>query len=124
LNRWGELSGRSISGEYYERFFVFTVQVEDIHGCKTEKEYTLEKDVFIPRAFTPNGDGVNDFFMRGYSVVIFDRLGIEIFRGDNGWDGTYKGNPVKHDIYFYKLRLFKNEHGNENIKTGYVGVEY
>jgi len=118
LSTQGGLSGQSVSGEY----FVFTVQVEDIHGCKTEKEYILEKDLFIPKVFTPNGDGVNDIFMRGYKVVIFDRLGIEIFRGDDGWDGTYKGTPAPHDIYFYKL-FAKDEKETEKIITGFVGLE-
>jgi gliding motility-associated-like protein len=114
----GELSGQIVSGERYERLYTFTVQVEDIHGCKTKQEYTLEKELFVPKVFTPNGDGINDFFMRGYKVVIFDRLGIEIFRGDDGWDGTYKGKPAPHDIYFYKLSS-----NDEKIITGFIGLE-
>ncbi|MDR1583249.1 MAG: T9SS type B sorting domain-containing protein, partial [Prevotellaceae bacterium] len=80
-------------------------------------------EVIAPKAFTPNGDGINDIFMRGYKVVIFDRLGIEMFKGEDGWDGTYKGKPVEPDIYFYKLE-YLDANDAVKIKTGYVGVHY
>jgi gliding motility-associated-like protein len=101
----------------------FTVEVKDSNGCRVEHEYLFIGEVVAPKIFTPNGDGVNDIFMQGYKVVIFDRLGIELFSGDNGWDGTYKGKPVASDIYFYILEYVDPD---DNVKTikGYVGVHY
>jgi gliding motility-associated-like protein len=72
--------------------------------------------MFVPKAFSPNGDGINDVFMKGYKVIIFDRLGINIFTGDDGWDGTYKGQPAAEDIYFYILYY------NDSSVKGYVGI--
>ena len=100
----------------------FTVEVRDGHNCTATREYTLNKSYRVPKVFTPNGDGVNDVFMPGSKIVIFDRLGKEIHRGDNGWDGTYKGSLVPCDIYFYKLtRMFLDN--TSEVITGYVGVE-
>jgi gliding motility-associated-like protein len=101
----------------------FTVEVRDIRNCTATKEYTLNKFYRVPKVFTPNGDGVNDVFMSGSKLIIFDRLGKEIHRGDNGWDGTYKGTVVPCDIYFYKLTRMFPDNVSEII-TGYVGVEY
>jgi gliding motility-associated-like protein len=122
LNSSGVLAGNVSSSEHSIRN-VFEVEVHDSLGCSVTREYTLHGDVFTPKIFTPNGDGVNDIFMQGYKLIIFDRLGIEIFKGDDGWDGTYKGKPVATDIYFYKLEYVD---ANDNTKTitGYVGVHY
>ncbi|MDR3245390.1 MAG: gliding motility-associated C-terminal domain-containing protein [Prevotellaceae bacterium] len=117
-----EISGQSIAGEQYDPYSTFLVRVEDIHGCKNGKEYTIEREMFVPRVFTPNGDGVNDIFMQGYQLIIFDRLGIEIYRGDDGWDGSYKGKLAPKDIYFYKL-YYKTTNGESDMKTGYIGLQ-
>ncbi|MDR1056106.1 MAG: putative Ig domain-containing protein [Prevotellaceae bacterium] len=100
----------------------FTVQVEDVNNCRATREYTLKKEMFVPKVFTPNNDGINDIFMLGYKVIIFDRMGITIFEGENGWDGSYKNNPASPDIYFYKL-IYQNESGENMIKIGYIGLE-
>jgi gliding motility-associated-like protein len=119
LSASGNLSG--FIGEEAENMkYTFTVLVESDNGCAVYKEYTLAQNLSLPRVFSPNGDGINDVFMLGYKVVIFDRLGTEIFRGDNGWDGSHKGKPVPPDIYFYKL-IFETA-DKPKIYTGYVGV--
>jgi gliding motility-associated-like protein len=100
----------------------FTVTVTDLHGCSTSTEYEFRRNLIMPKVFTPNDDGVNDIFMPGYRIVIFDRLGKEIYRGDSGWDGKYKNRTVPCDIYFYVLFL-PNENGRQETIDGYVGVE-
>jgi len=68
--------------------------------------------VFVPNAFTPNGDGANDVFrarsniVEEFSLIIYDRWGEEVFRTndfDEGWDGTFKGEPLGADVYGYYL---------------------
>jgi len=59
----------------------------------------------LPTAFTPNGDGINDIWPwieSNYKVQIFNRLGMQIYTGDSGWDGRYNGRLVAPDVYFYK----------------------
>ncbi len=121
LNALGLISGKVPTNKISSKW-TFTVQVEDENGCRAEKLYTLNGDFFIPKVFTPNGDGVNDIFMSGYRVVIFDRLGITIYEGDSGWDGTYKGKEAVPDIYFYKL-YYETGEGESKVTTGYIGLE-
>lgn len=77
-------------------------------------------DVTPPNTFSPNGDGINDFFMRGYRLQIIDRNGVEIYKGDDGWDGTCKGKQVSEDTYFYKIYIPGVQ--GERMKEGYIAV--
>jgi len=72
----------------------------------------LEEMYFIPNAFTPDGDGINDIFRPvfpesySYSVSIFDRWGNKIYWGSGQgsyWDGYTKGKRVPQDIYIWKI---------------------
>ena len=85
---------------------------------------------YIPDAFTPNGDGVNDeFFGVGESITsfemrIFDRWGNQIFYGDDlskHWDGTYMGNLVQQEVYVYVINL-KDNHKEAHKYIGNVMV--
>ncbi|MDR1130131.1 MAG: gliding motility-associated C-terminal domain-containing protein [Prevotellaceae bacterium] len=122
LNTYGLIYG-NVPNSYREVSNTVTVEVQDLNGCRTAREYVFNGNVFVPKVFTPNGDGINDVFMQGYRLVIFDRLGIIIFEGNNGWDGTYKGKPVADDIYFYKLEYLDSSE-TRKITTGYIGVHH
>ncbi|MDO8999719.1 MAG: gliding motility-associated C-terminal domain-containing protein, partial [Bacteroidota bacterium] len=69
---------------------------------------------YVPNAFTPNGDGINDtFFPKGhgivkYNMMIFDRWGEKLFNTSDffqAWDGTYKGEDCKSDVYVWKISV-------------------
>jgi gliding motility-associated-like protein len=99
----------------------FLVTLIDANGCVIEKEYVLESDIFIPQVFTPNGDGKNDIFMRGRRLVIFDRLGLKIYEGDDGWDGSrFDGTPAPPDTYFYLIYYEDENLMTEGRKKGYI----
>jgi gliding motility-associated-like protein len=121
-----DVSGR-ISGEVSSSIYgddnTFTVEVRDRNGCTAHQRYTLVGGIYIPEIFTPNGDGINDVFMPENKVVIFDRLGIEMYRGNHGWDGTHKGKFVAEDIYFFILEYI-DPFGKTVQVQGYVGVLY
>ena len=61
---------------------------------------------FIPNAFTPNADGLNDVF-KPYEglMLVFTRWGEQVYEGEDGWDGTYKStmipNVVPNGLYIY-----------------------
>ena len=88
----------------------------------------------IPNAFTPDGDGTNDYFypkginIQDYDFYIFDRWGLQLFHStemDKGWDGTYKGRLVQQDVYVYKLYYsVEEDHGGRKqlTKVGTVTV--
>ena len=69
--------------------------------------------IFIPNAFTPDGDGHNDIFEPvidyGYYITnmhVFNRWGQAVYTGLKGqWDGTFGGIPAETGTYFYKMTL-------------------
>jgi gliding motility-associated-like protein len=112
----------------------YTIEAVNDYGCKAQDEVCIEiiKDfgVYIPDAFTPNGDGLNDaFYVYGYNITdfsmeIFDRWGELIFTSNDqlkGWPGTYMGKEVQMDIYVYKVS-YKGLDGKVYYRTGHVMV--
>lgn len=90
-------------------------------GCLDSSYGTLRIDyefsIYIPNTFTPNGDGVNDFFspaakgITDFDMRILDRWGKEIYHSINlnqGWDGSYKGNGnmCQNDVYEYIITVY------------------
>jgi gliding motility-associated-like protein len=85
-------------------------------------------DLFIPSGFSPNGDGINDFWQivgidkyPNISVYIYNRLGVKVFSSNNyknDWNGFFNGIKVPDGTYFYELIL-----GPNMIKKGYVFVK-
>jgi gliding motility-associated-like protein len=112
----GDISGTA--SEYADPS-KFTVEVTSSLGCTVKKEYLLKSELLVSKMFSPNGDGINDIFMRSYRVVIFDRLGRKLFSGDDGWDGGYHGKVMPEDVYFYIL-YYKDKDGKEGQVTSYV----
>ena len=95
---------------------LFTVYAVDVNGCKAVDTVSVQghsvTDIFIPNAFTPNNDGVNDQFkifgdlgnVYFMDVAVFDRWGEKVFESNNPnfeWDGTYRGEPAPIGVYIY-----------------------
>lgn len=97
---------------------LYTVVVSDQLQCGGQDTVSVQVlryecntgSIFIPNAFTPNGDGINDIFLvrstilRSMHFEVYDRWGIKVFQTDNiaeGWDGTYKGQQATEDSYGY-----------------------
>jgi gliding motility-associated-like protein len=57
--------------------------------------------------------------MPGYSQKIFDRFGIIIYNGEDGWDGHYKGKNADPDTYYYILN-YANAYGEERVRKGFI----
>ena len=106
-----------------------TLTVSNSTGCSnaTTHEICIDPEVslFVPNAFTPNGDGNNDIFTPkgegltndNYALLIFDRWGNLIFEShalENGWDGKARGHSEisQVDTYVWKLSVIdlKNQH--------------
>jgi len=72
----------------------------------------------IPRYFSPNDDGINDFWEWPQSEVfdnsllmIFNRFGQQIYEAisyKNNWDGKMNGKALQEDAYYYVIRLLNN----------------
>ena len=98
---------------------VTTLIVTNGYGCRDTltKVLFIAPDVvyYLPSAFTPNNDNINETFKPiglayalDYKFIIFNRWGDILFKTDNpqlGWDGKYQGQPVEQDLYFYRLEF-------------------
>ena len=95
--------------------------MRDKNGCGITTAQALI--VNYPKYFTPNGDGINDTWnivdLRRQSeavIHIFDRYGIllkQIYPSGSGWDGTYNGQMVTSDDYWFTISYSKNNDPKE-----------
>lgn len=97
----------------------YEVRVENLNGCPVQGSIRLFVDertrIFVPNAFSPDGDGENDVFMifapeegirRIKTFKVFDRWGEMVYAYNNfvpndpaaGWDGTYRGELLKPQV--------------------------
>jgi gliding motility-associated-like protein len=102
-------------------------------GCRdTTNGFIVVKlpfSFFIPNAFTPGTDGLNDLFRPiGHSIEqvnckIFNRWGEKLIDQENfkGWDGTYKGEIVQNGVYLYIMAV-KSKDGGWYYRNGEVHV--
>jgi gliding motility-associated-like protein len=98
----------------------YWVTVTDAYGCSLTDSVTVfvldflceEPYIFIPNAFTPNGDGENDvLYVRGNNIdelffTIYNRWGEKLFETTDqlvGWDGTFKGMQADPGVFVYYL---------------------
>jgi len=90
-------------------------------GCVDTSSRRIEMSLFIPTIFTPNGDGMNDLFMMGYDIQIVDRNGTVLYKGNDGWNGTYRGKLMANDTYFYTVSYVDKNHQVQTRK-GYISL--
>jgi len=91
---------------------------------------TLTAQIYIPNAFSPNGDGLNDkLLVYGYTIqtmrfVVFNQWGEKIFESTNqasGWNGSYKGKLQPSGVYMYVCQLTFRD-GSTEVKKGSVNL--
>ncbi|XZF12713.1 gliding motility-associated C-terminal domain-containing protein [Chitinophagaceae bacterium MMS25-I14] len=104
------------SPEVTTKYGLYVIDTNQCRNTDTIK-VTVRTDVpvSVPNAFTPNGDGRNDFFsiknlsiQRVIEFRVFNRWGQEVFDGNDnkaGWDGTYKGAAQETGVYNYIIRI-------------------
>ncbi len=130
---FGDSTGNAQTSPYHTYNAVGAYEIvlmtESQHGCRDTTRGVVRIEYgysfFVPTAFTPNGDGVNDYFqgygtfIKDYELVILDRWGIEIFKSTNydiPWDGK-NNKEIQNDVYVYKIKV--NDLKNE--KHTYIG---
>ena len=125
-------SGPTYTVRYLQRgSYCVYLKVESELGCVDTAVYCFEVSgyvLFIPNAFTPNGDGVNDLFtvigygMEYLELTVYDRWGQQIYtaRGIEQvqWDGTKGGTPLPEGAYVYLLRYKPVDKEGVEERTG------
>lgn len=112
----------------------YSVVVTDENGCTsfnfTEVFVTVDRQLFyfIPSAFSPGNDGINDVFqvlgqdIQSVDLTVYNRWGEKVFDGSNqyiSWDGTFKGELQSPGVYSYVVKItFLND--EEVLKKGSV----
>lgn len=95
--------------------------------------YDIPAEVWLPTAFSPNGDGRNDKFnvvtdnpnFIMHSLSVYNRWGQRIYYGTNereGWDGTFYGSSVEPGVYYWMLRYRIRGVHQDFYKKGDVAV--
>lgn len=110
----------------------YWVQLENECGFASD---TLQVDlgkcqcaIYVPNAFSPNNDGVNDFFspfyacnFDSYKLIIFTRWGEKVFETTDrtlAWDGRFRGKELSIGMYVYQLQ-YTSKHTKETLETGF-----
>ena len=101
--------------------YTYVVHASDIYGCSSSDTVHLQvvdwdctkEFIFVPTAFTPNNDGVNDMFQIKSGAItelefaIYDRWGEKLFETTDIektlWDGKYKGKPLEPQVLVYYI---------------------
>lgn len=117
-------------GEYYIMLVSTTY-----HGCidTTYGQYYYLPGLWIPSAFSPDNNGINDIFkpitirttLDSYLLQIYNRWGGLLFNTtniDQGWDGTYQGETCKAGAYIYRIAFSDSYRGilEEKVMEGTV----
>ncbi|MEM9836665.1 MAG: gliding motility-associated C-terminal domain-containing protein, partial [Bacteroidota bacterium] len=140
-------SPRSDSSEQTLSYFVsptentlYTLTIVDENGCSGSGQVLVRVDrrvpVYVPTAFSPNGDGNNDEFAifanRGVRVfqnlIIYNRWGESVYQANGDlapndsrwfWDGTHRGEPLNPGVFVYSITAVL-EDGRTELLTGEI----
>jgi gliding motility-associated-like protein len=91
----------------------FWVEVTNEYGCKSSDTILIFPEsfkIYLPTAFSPNNDNINDIFIPistsevdfDYEIMIFNRYGQMVFKSNSfseGWDGNYQNLPCPVEVY-------------------------
>ncbi len=126
-------SPRGVMGSLYRA----CLEVRDAEGCVNEtcQEFELEPNqhFYVPNAFSPDGDGINDLFypaMVGYDdyafeFQIYDRLGGLVFESNDiksRWNGSVAGSAyyAEAGIYLWRVALLPPDNARVEVYSGHV----
>lgn len=121
--------GLSVTHQYNNGgLYQVKLVVENLEGCKDSLVTSvyipikpeLLTNLYIPNVFTPNGDGINDFFeikstnLLDFTFQIYNRWGSLLYQTNDPnfkWDGKYKGTYCAEGVYVFYLTGTQNKKG-------------
>lgn len=123
-----------------ENNITYQFTAKDPNGCDVSDQFTISvlidnAEIFIPNAFSPNGDNINDIFQPVFKFPnsttikefrIYDRWGVQVYQRFDGaigeifgWDGTSNGEKMNPGVYIYWIQ-FAGEDSVIKVKAGDV----
>jgi gliding motility-associated-like protein len=121
---------------YPTRSGCYAVEAKNEYGCIAFDDICIELTedftIYIPDAFSPNNDGLNDVFLiygdniSSVYMDVYNRWGTLIFSSHDytqGWDGKYKGAVCEPGIYNYTIR-YTGLDRKKYVKTGYITLTH
>lgn len=124
------------------RSTTYFAEITDEFGCTASAQLPIQVqrniDLFVPNAFSPNEDGINDrFFVNAGAGIhirrlqVVDRWGTIVFQKEDfapndpqaGWDGYFRGTRIPSSVVVYSLEL-ELPNGEEYIESGELAVIY
>ena len=129
---WNIGSREPVVEIYPEETTTYYANVKKTDGQDTTiyiKVEVIQCGLYIPNAFTPNGDGINDEFkiqipeelqIVNFEISIFEPSGRLIFHSKNpsqGWDGNYQGGKSPQGAYFYVV-TYKDKMNEKRVNKG------
>jgi gliding motility-associated-like protein len=117
----------------YENQSCYRIRATENNGNNQESTSNIlclpyKTIIFLPNAFSPNGDGLNDVFnpigvsIENFHIEIYNQWGQQVFASNNilnGWDGTFKSSPSPQGTYYYQLSATGTE-GEKYSEKGTV----
>ena len=126
-----------IFSDNIEQTYLVELYVENQNGCR-DSTYGLQfveadYSFYMPNSFTPNGDGINDYFfpiankvdVSTFTFKIFNRWGEVVYSSNDvneRWDGTFKGQDVIEDTYLWIINVKDTQSGALKELRGYILV--
>ena len=117
----------------YSQTYQVTVSNQD--SCTAAAQFTVtvvpNYNIYIPNAFSPVGNGANDFWqlfgdlasVKQAYVMVFNRIGEKVFESDDvnfKWDGTYKGQPAPEGVYVYSIKFVWLDNHSDDTRKGSI----
>jgi gliding motility-associated-like protein len=132
LNKY-YLGGDSTKNEITLSAFAFSgvedfleIIAVDTNKCIVRTNDNVLVNIPYPTVFTPDGDGINDVFFGGekfrnreFHLEVSNRWGNLLYRGESGWDGTYRGKTAPPGTYLYVI-ILKTPNGESRTVKGTV----
>lgn len=115
----------------------YGVTVFDSKGNEIYHKFVIQIDnscheIAIPKSFTPNGDGKNDYFkvesslITDFEIIIIDKMGTTVFHSkdiNQGWDGLYKGVPQPTQNYVYIINYTSSNGLHKQAKGSVILIK-
>ena len=114
----------------------YSIRIKNQFGCNLDTTavipnaaFDCNDSLYVPSAFTPNGDGLNDLFRvvlhapaANFEMMVYNRWGRLLYHSASinaGWDGTYRSAKQSTGVYVWQVR-FKNYQGRTVLRNGTI----